>query len=431
MSESDGRAEIPALGNAGDAGFQALVELSPDIIFVICEGYHVFANARGLAAMGARTIADLQDRPAIEFMHPDYRDPGTRRMRSLTADGEPLQYVEEKLVSLDGVVIDIEAAGTPLVFNGRPAALIVARDITARKRAEAELAAAQQCFHAAFQHAPTGMAILDGEGAVAEANPALEELLATPAEDIVGKSYWHWVDVTDRNVARGAFRDLADGRVESCRGDVRFHRADGTSRWVHVRMAALADSGSFVAHLHDVTAAKAAEQELTQQARTDPLTELPNRAALLSHLDDVLDLRLTQVAVLFLDLDGFKKINDEYGHAAGDELLRLMGRRLRGAIRSEDMMGRLGGDEFVAILTGPDCEQRARGMAARIRGVVRQPVLLPVGVVCVGASVGVAVGTGMDHDAKNLLADADSAMYQAKTARYGAKALAATAGTAR
>ncbi|MFC3383191.1 diguanylate cyclase domain-containing protein [Couchioplanes azureus] len=430
MSENDGQAAIPALGGAGDAGFQALVELSPDIIFVICDGYHVFANARALATMGARTITDLQDRPAIEFMHPDYRDPGSERMRSLTADGEPLQYVEEKLVTLDGTVIDIEAAGTPLEFDGRPAALIVARDITARKRGEAALAAAQERFHAAFRHAPTGMAILDGQGAVTEANPALEELLATPAEEIVGKAYWQWVDVTDRQRARGAFRDLAHATVESCRGDVRFWRPDGTSRWVHVRMAALADSGAFVAHLHDVTAAKAAEQELTQQARTDALTELPNRAALLHHLAGALAMRMTQVAVLFLDLDGFKQINDEFGHAAGDELLRLMGRRLRGAIRTEDMMGRLGGDEFVAILTGPDCEQRARGMAARIKGVVRQPVLLGCGVVCVGASVGVAVGTGMDHEAKDLLAAADSAMYRAKTARYAAAA-PATAGTAR
>ena len=317
------------------------------------------------------------------------------------------------------------------MYDGRPAALIIARDITARKAAEAELIAAQHHFQGAFQHAPTGMAILDGEGAVTEANPALEELLDTPSAGLVGKSYWQWVDVSDRQRARAAFRELADGTVESCRGDVRFRRPDGATLWVHVRMAALADSGWYVAHLHDVTAAKAAEQELTQQARTDPLTELPNRAALMHQLTEALDERLSLVAVLFLDLDGFKQINDEYGHAAGDELLRLMGRRLRGAIRSEDFMGRLGGDEFVAILTGPDCEQRARGLAARIRGVVRQPVLLGCGVVCVGASIGVAVGTGTDHQAADLLASADTAMYRAKSARYGATVSSPIAGMVR
>ncbi|GAB1692395.1 hypothetical protein KRM28CT15_41980 [Krasilnikovia sp. M28-CT-15] len=420
MGVSDGRTASATLAGAGDAWFQALVDLSPDTIFVICDGYHVFANARGLRLLGARTITDLQDRPAIEFMHPDYRDPGAARMRSLTADGEPLQYVEEKLVRLDGGVVDIEAAGTPLEFQGRPAALIVAREITARKRAEAELAAAQQRFQAAFRNAPTGMAILDATGSVTETNPALEALLAEPADAIVGRPYWQWVDVTDRQLARAGFHALAAGSIDSSRGDLRFRRCDGTDAWVHVRLGALADSGSYVAHLSDVTAAKAAEQELTQQARMDPLTELPNRATLLEHLARALDKRVSDVAVLFLDLDGFKQINDGYGHAAGDELLRSMGRRLRGAIRSEDFVGRLGGDEFVAILTGPDCERRAQGLTTRIRDVVRQPVALAVGEVSVDVSVGVAVGTGTAYDAKGLLAAADGAMYRTKTARHAA-----------
>ncbi|GAB1640105.1 diguanylate cyclase domain-containing protein [Krasilnikovia sp. MM14-A1259] len=424
---TNGHAATDTLAGTGDAWFQALVDLSPDTIFVICDGYHVFANARGLRLLGARTIADLQDRPAIEFMHPDYRDPGAARMRSLTAEGEPLEYVEEKLVRLDGGVVDIEAAGTPLEFQGRPAALIVAREITARKRAEAELAAAQRRFHAAFENAPTGMAILDAKGSVTEANPALEALLAEPATSIVGKPYWEWVDVTDRYRARSGFHALASGELDSSRGDLRFRRSDGAEAWVHVCLAALADSGSYVVHLSDVTAAKTAEQELTQQARMDPLTELPNRATLLAHLDRALDTRMGEVAVLFLDLDGFKQINDGYGHAAGDELLRSMGRRLRGAIRSEDIVGRLGGDEFVAVLTGADCERRAQGLTTRIRDVVRQPVPLAVGEVTVDVSVGVAVGTGTSYDAKGLLAAADSAMYRAKTARHASKSSVAGA----
>ncbi|MEU7903595.1 sensor domain-containing diguanylate cyclase [Actinoplanes sp. NPDC049118] len=416
---SEGHA-ADVLTRAGDAWFQALVELSPDTIFVICDGYHVFANARGLALLGARSIADLQGRPAIEFMHPDYRDPGAARMRSLTADGEPLEYVEEKLIRLDGGVVDIEAAGTPLEFDGRPAALIVAREITARKRAEAELAAAQQRFQAAFRNAPTGMALLDAAGSITEANPALEALLCEPADGIAGRPYWQWVDVADRQRARSGFRALAGGSVDTSRGDIRFRRTDGAEAWVHVCVAALADGRSFVAHLNDVTAAKAAEQELTNQARMDPLTELPNRVALLEHLGRALSMRLSQVAVLFLDLDGFKQVNDRHGHAAGDELLRSMGQRLRGALREEDFAGRLGGDEFIVILTGPDCERRAHGLAARIRDVVRAPVALTLGEVRVDVSVGVAVGTGMAYDANGLLAAADAAMYQAKTARRGA-----------
>ncbi|GIF04256.1 hypothetical protein Asi03nite_17940 [Actinoplanes siamensis] len=412
----DGQTDFE-FGKVGNDSFRALVELSPDTIFVICEGYHAFVNARGLALLGARTLTDLQDRPAIEFMHPDYRDPGAARMRSLTADGTPLQYVEEKLVRLDGTVVDIEAAGTPLEFNGRPAALIVARDITERKRAESELAAAQQRFHAAFRHAPTGMAMLDATGSITEVNPALEALLSAPAAEIVGGAYWDWVDVADREQAQAAFHVMADGTAGTCEGDLSFRRADDRHVCLRICVAPLADNGSFIAHVIDVTAAKATERELVHQARMDPLTQLPNRAALLDQLARALTKRLTRVAVLFLDLDDFKPINDRYGHAVGDELLQLIAHRLRRAIRADDLVGRLGGDEFVVVLASPDCKQRADALATRICEVVERPATLTAGTIRVGVSIGIAVGTGVEYDATGLLAAADTVMYQSKAAR--------------
>src|SRR4051794_181438 len=108
-----------------DAGFRALVDLSPDAVFVIAGGYHTFANARGLALLGGETIADLRRQPALDFMHPDHRAAGSERLGALLDDRQPLGYVEEKVVRLDGTVVEIESAGTAIMLHGEPAALIV------------------------------------------------------------------------------------------------------------------------------------------------------------------------------------------------------------------------------------------------------------------------------------------------------------------
>ncbi|GIE85657.1 PAS domain S-box-containing protein/diguanylate cyclase (GGDEF) domain-containing protein [Actinoplanes regularis] len=407
---SDASAAVASVAVAGDAWFQALVDLCPDTIFVICDGYHVYANARGLRLLGARTIADLQDRPAIEFLHPDYRDPGAARMRSLTADGEAMQYVEEKLIRLDGRVVDTEAAGTLWEFEGRPAALIVTREITERKQAEAELAAAQQRFRAAFRNAPAGMAILDANGSVTEANPALEALLAEPADSILGRPYWQWIDETDRQAARSAFRALADETIDSIRGDLRVRRSDGTEAWIHACVAALADNGSFVAHLSDVTVARNQAAQLKDLAMTDALTGMANRRRLEEELQTALNAGPAQVALL--DLDDFKGVNDRLGHGVGDQLLSVLAGRLSCALGQEALAARMGGDEFAVMMPGA-CDAAADLTVSRLAETLRTPVRVGEYELLVNASIGVADSTGT-MDPYEVLRRADVAMYVAK-----------------
>jgi PAS domain S-box-containing protein len=150
----------------------------PDAVFVIVDGHHVFANARGIALLGGRTLADIAGRPAIDFIHPSLRRTAADRMSSMVEEHEHLDHVEEKIVRLDGTVVDIEATGTPIAVNDRVGALVVVRDITARKQAEARLAVAQERFYAAFRHAPSGMAIVDPTGRILDANPTLAAMAA-------------------------------------------------------------------------------------------------------------------------------------------------------------------------------------------------------------------------------------------------------------
>ena len=192
--------------------------------------------------------------------------------------------------------------------------------------------------------------------------------------------------------------------------------------WVlpSVTMAALGTAAVLWQRLQalqgELTAYRRYAAQLTQPAFFDPLTGLPNRALFLDRLGHALargEWQAEPVAVLFLDLDHFKRVNDQYGHAAGDEVLRLVGQRLLGCVRHSDTVARYGGDEFVILLEGSPCSE-ALAVAERVRNSLRSPVPLGGAPVCVSTSIGIALGRGGSRCADELLAAADRALYQAK-----------------
>lgn len=396
------------------AWLRALVDLSPDAIFVILDGYHAFANTRGLDLLGARTLADLRTRPASEFMHPDCRDVALTRMHRMVGEREALPYVEECVIRLDGRTVDIEAAGTPIDVGGRPAALVVVRDITARKQAESELRQAQRRFHAAFSHAPSAILIADRNGTVVATNPPLGRLLGG-VPDLAGRPCWTIAVGDQQDQVRQHYLRLADGAFSAMSGDVRFVRADGSVGWANARAAWLSEEQLSIIHLVDVSAARQAERDLTDRARHDPLTGLANRTFVLDRIGEALDEDDGDLAVLFADLDGFKAVNDRYGHHVGDQVLVAVARRMRGAVPAGDLVGRIGGDEFAIVLIGRESARQASQIADRMHLAVSRPVAVGRTLLRVGVSVGIATATvGTDVSAQSLLAAADAAMYRSK-----------------
>lgn len=222
----------------------------------------------------------------------------------------------------------------------------------------------------------------------------------------------------DSAVVAGGLAAVLHGRLRSFE-----HRYPCPSafedRWFIVRITPVYNGGgALVCHL-DVTAAKLAQERLAHQATHDPLTGLPNREAILDHLRAAmarLDRTGAPVAALFLDLDGFKPINDRYGHESGDRLLVTVASRLQRQLRATDIVGRVGGDEFLAICDAVD----AGALVARLREAVTAPVQIGDLVVSVGISIGVAVtteATGSADAVQELLATADERMYEDKRRR--------------
>ncbi len=281
-----------------------------------------------------------------------------------------------------------------------------------------------------FYALPDAAAIIDSEGAIIDVNSSWSTFSRLNGGDPTHTG-------SGANYLRACEQAAADGDhdaatvAEGLRGVLSNglrsfeHRYPCPSpiedRWFVVRITPLPGlRGALVTHL-DVTAAKLAEQRLEHRATHDPLTGLPNGEAVLSALRAALARRTRSgnpVAVLFLDLDGFKPVNDRYGHETGDRFLIQVANRLQRQLRESDLVGRVGGDEFVAVC---DAAQ-ACALADRLRSAISTPLQVGGDSVSVGVSIGVAIATdadgqGTEQAARALLAEADRAMYANKRDR--------------
>jgi diguanylate cyclase (GGDEF)-like protein/PAS domain S-box-containing protein len=269
--------------------------------------------------------------------------------------------------------------------------------------ARAEVEHNEERFRSAFERAPTGMALVGLDGAVLSANAALR---ARVGDEVVGRPLADFVVAED---LAGRPFPAAGSEVE-----LRYRDGRGWGLWHHSPLLDRdGEPEAWISHCIDVSARKEAEHELSWQARHDALTGLPNREYFLERLGGALAHREARVAVLFVDLDDFKVVNDSLGHGAGDRLLSAVAERLSRVLRPDDVIARFGGDEFTILLRAVATEDDALAVADRVAEALAAPLVLDGEHRYVSASVGLSFGAA-GGDAQALLRDADAAMYRAK-----------------
>ncbi|MEU5250049.1 diguanylate cyclase, partial [Streptomyces asoensis] len=296
-----------------------------------------------------------------------------------------------------------------------------------------ELAQKENHFRSLVQGSSDVIMIAAPSGVLRYVSPAAAGVYGRPAEDLVGSELADLIHPEDLGcVVHEVRRFLAASPQEepTTRIECRFTSGDGG--WLNVESTVNRHHGGLIFNSRDVTERVRLQAQLQHNAEHDPLTDLPNRALFTRRVQQALSGRrssdrgpaLRNTAVLFIDLDGFKAVNDTIGHAAGDELLVQAARRLQDAVRKSDTASRLGGDEFAALIVGDGTRDRAARerhigeLADRLRLTLSQPYLIDGNEVRVAASIGVAFaepGLG----AGELLRNADLAMYRAKAGGKG------------
>ncbi|MCO5357738.1 sensor domain-containing diguanylate cyclase [Acidovorax kalamii] len=315
------------------------------------------------------------------------------------------------------------AAGASVALLCFGALLIV---VLARQRAVADaLASSEGLFRATFHQAATGIAHITPEGRILRANDKFCRMLGYSLQELRQRDLFALSDEGEREAVRRflAQRLVAHSPVLSPEMEKAYRRKDGGLLWVYEALGLVKDAQGrpdfLVVVTQDISAHKELEMRLSHDALHDALTGLPNRVMFNDRFARVLESARRygrRAAVLYVDLDGFKSVNDQWGHAAGDQLLQQVARRLEDCVRAEDTVARLGGDEFGIVLAAIDQVEDCEVVADKVLSAMVQPFVLDSAVAQVSASVGAGLYPRHGSDADALLAQADAAMYAAKQA---------------
>ena len=318
----------------------------------------------------------------------------------------------------DGRLIDVATSGTCLSPEGSEFVIFV-QDITERKQAEQKL----QLAASVFTHAREGIMITAADGTIIDVNEAFSNITSYSRDEVIGQN--PRLLKSDRH-ERQFYNDLWQSLLEKDHwyGEIWNRRKDGEVYAVMQTISAVRDAEGnprhYLALFSDITLLKEREQELEHSAHYDPLTSLPNRTLLADRLHQGIAQarrRGSLLGVAFLDLDGFKVINDLYGHEAGDQLLVAVAANMKQTLREGDTLARMGGDEFVAELLDLVDVEASAPMLARLLAAAAEPMQYGDLTLQVSASLGVTFYPQVENiDADQLLRQADQAMYQAKQA---------------
>jgi diguanylate cyclase (GGDEF)-like protein/PAS domain S-box-containing protein len=324
------------------------------------------------------------------------------------------------LVSRNGEIKHCEVSADVAVINNEQCIVTVTRDMTERKRVEAALIDGEARFKNIFEYAPIGVGLGDEKGNILQINEAASEILGYSVDELVGKNFIDFVHPDEKEISKEHHMKLFSGELESYRLEKRYRHKKGHYIWVSLNVSIVKDQNEvpsyLIAQIEDISKARKLTEQLSYEATHDSLTSLINRREFENRIKLLIDtskLDRSEHALCYLDLDQFKILNDTYGHAAGDELLRQLSKHLQNQIREQDTIARLGGDEFGILMEHCSIENASQTCNLILKEIREFQFIWEGHAFNVGASIGLVTIT-KDSSMTNLFKAADAACYTAK-----------------
>jgi len=413
--------------------YRALVDASPMAVVVHRHNRVLFVNPAAVRLLDAPDAAALLGRSILDYVHPEQHGLIAQRARLAQNDSTDFPMQEWRYLRVDGSVVDVQAQACLIRLNGEPAVQVSFMDITARKRAEEQLRDNETRFRALTSLSSDWYWEQDEEFRFVPVQGAQPGWIASASQHFqghthLGKTRW---DLGETQLTQSQWEQhRADLRAHrEFRGlQLRYEKPDGHFHWASVSGMPIFDAkGVFRGYRgigRDITAEKAAQEQINALAFYDALTNLPNRRLLIEQLKQALvtHVRSQQhAALLFIDLDNFKTLNDTLGHETGDQLLLQVAQRLLACVRGADTVARLGGDEFVVMLQGLSDQALDAAADAEQVGLKILDAFAPVFLLAgrehrSTPSIGITLFGQGEQSVEDVLKQADLAMYQAKAA---------------
>jgi diguanylate cyclase (GGDEF)-like protein/PAS domain S-box-containing protein len=415
------RKQVEEALRVNEERWRSLLMNSSDVITVLDDKGDVIYASPSIDRLLGLTSDQILDMSVFALVHPDDLErAGTTLLELIDSEG-PSWPIEMRVRHVNGDYRSIEAVAKNMLDDPNIGGIVInVRDVTERKLAEAALSVNEERWRALVKNSTDAITVLGPDARVIYTSPSVERLLGYDPDPLTQTEVFEVVHPDDLAEAAASFQKLLNSDNVSDLIEMRVRHADGTYHWIEAVANNLLDDpaiGGIVVNVRDVTERKRAEEELARQAMSDSLTGLANRIVLVDRVASASARsertgKLT--AVLFLDLDHFKLVNDGLGHAVGDQLLITVADRLQRFLRKGDTAARLGGDEFVLCCENIESYSEAADIADRLAEVLGEPINLDGQDVSLTVSVGITCACDGSRSPEDLLRDADVAMYRAK-----------------
>lgn len=332
--------------------------------------------------------------------------------------GHDIPYYVTRRKRKDGVVLDI-LASYRAINNGEVLAVGMYKDFSEHMNIQRRLQASEDCYRNLVEFIPDAI-FVESNGKIAFVNsPGISLVGAKSAQEVIGQSVWQFIRTDDKITLKAKIQQVISTKEPIIERLLRF---DGETIWVEIIAMAIVFEGESVIQilLRDITSKKKYDAQLEFLAFHDPLTGLTNRRYFTTQINQAIEnaeKKNHMLAVMYIDIDKFKRINDSLGHDVGDQLLKQFANRLKEHVREEDVLCRIGGDEFLILLNGLKDKKIALEIVSRLHKAFQVPYLIDNQRIVATSSIGIAMFPENGIDSKILISRSDAALYLAKEQR--------------